>query len=82
MLADQGYDSPGLRCYIAERGITLVIPGRSHRKVAVEYDHHRYGERHLAVCLIGRVNRYRRVFTRLEKLNTTARHRTAQSKCG
>ena len=69
VIADKGYDAQSLRRYIAERGMTPVIPGRSHRKVAVAYDHHLYGERHLVECLIGKMKRYRRVFTRFEKLS-------------
>ena len=37
VIADQGYDAQWLRDYIAELGMTAVIPGRSHRKVVV-YD--------------------------------------------
>ena len=37
VIADQGYDAQWLREYIAELGMTAVIPGRSNRKVVV-YD--------------------------------------------
>ena len=35
----------------------------------VVYDPDLYGERHLVECFIGKVKRYRRVFTRFEKLS-------------
>ena len=47
----------------------ITQPGRSHRKVTVVYDRHRYGERHLVECLIGQMKCCRRVFTRFEKLS-------------
>ena len=69
MIADQGYDAEWLREYIAELGMTAVMPGRSNRKVVVVvYDQDLYEERHLVECFIGKVKRYRRVFTRFEKL--------------
>ena len=69
MIADKGYDAQWLREYISELGMTAVIPGRSSRKVEVVYDTDLYGERHLVECFIGKVKRYRRVFTRFEKLS-------------
>ena len=69
VIADKGYDAQWLREYIAELEMTAVIPGRSSRKVEVVYDTDLYGERHLVECFIGKVKRYRRVFTRFEKLS-------------
>ena len=69
VIADKGYDAQWLRECIAELGMTAVIPGRSSRKVVVVYDPDLYGERHLVECFIGKVKRYRRVFTRFEKLS-------------
>ena len=68
VIADMGYDAQWLRDYIAELGMTAVIPGRSNRKVVV-YDPDLYGERHLVECFIGKVKRYRRVFTQFEQLS-------------
>ena len=48
--------------------MTAVIPGRSNRRVTIVYDPDVYGERHLAERFIGKVKRYRRVFTRFEQL--------------
>ena len=68
VIADKGYDAQWLREWIAELGMTPVIPGRSNRKVVVVYDPDVYGESHLVECFIGKVKRYRRVFTRFKKL--------------
>ena len=67
MIAHKGYDAQWLREYIAELGMTAVVPGRSNRRVV--HDPDLYGERHLVECFIGKVKRYRRVFTRFEKLS-------------
>ena len=69
VIGDKGYDAQGLRHYILAQGMTPVIPGRSNRKVVVVYDQHLYRERHLVECLIGKIKRYRRIFTRFEKLS-------------
>ena len=69
VIGDKGYDAQGLRHYIAAQGMTPVIPGRSNRKIVVVYDQHLYPERHLVECFIGKIKRYRRVFTRFEKLS-------------
>ena len=77
VIGDKGYDAQGLGDYILAQGMlaqgmTPVIPGRSNRKVVkvvVVYDAHLYRERHLVECLIGKLKRYRRIFTRFEKLS-------------
>ena len=45
-----------------------MIPGRSNRKVTIVYGPDVYRERHLVERFIGQAKRYRRVFTRFEKL--------------
>ena len=69
VIADKGYDAEWLRECIAELGMTAVTPGRSNRRVVVLHDPDLYGERHLVECFIGKVKRYRRVFTRFEQLS-------------
>ena len=68
VIADKGYDARWLRECIAELGITAVPPGRSNWKAVVVYDPDVYGECHLVERFIGKVKRYRRVFTRFEQL--------------
>ena len=69
VIADKGYDAQWLREWIAEWGMTAVIPERSNRRVTIVYDPDVYGERHLVERFIGKVKRYRRVFTRFEQLS-------------
>jgi len=38
LLADKGYDADSIRRDLHERGIKPVIPGRSNRKIPIEYD--------------------------------------------
>ena len=49
--------------------MTAAIPGRSNRRVTIVYDPDVYGERHLVERFMGKVKRYRRVFTRFEQLS-------------
>ena len=69
MIAGKGYDARWLREWIAELGMTPVMPWRSNRRVVIVYDPDVYGERHLVERFIGQVKRYLRVFTRFEKLS-------------
>ena len=70
VLADKGYDAQEFRRHILELGMTPVIPPSSNRKEPADYDRHRYRERHLVECFIGKMKHYRRIFSRFEKLDT------------
>ncbi|MCL6252360.1 transposase [Altererythrobacter sp. KTW20L] len=37
-LADKGYDADAIRADLANRNIEAVMPGRSNRRVKIEYD--------------------------------------------
>jgi transposase len=69
LIADKGYDSGPLIESIRARGIEAVIPPKKNRLVQRVYDRHLYRERHLVECFIGKINHYRRVFSRFEKLS-------------
>ena len=47
LLADRAFDADWLRHKLTEDGIAPVIPPRSNRKIAVEYDNEIYKWRHL-----------------------------------
>ena len=68
MIADQGYDAQQFIEYLTEGGMVVVVPARANRKEPREYDTRLYRERHLVECGIGRIKRYRRVFSRFDKL--------------
>jgi transposase len=46
-----------------------VIPPRSNRKEPRDYDQHRYRERHLIECFMGKIKHFRRIFSRFDKLD-------------
>jgi transposase len=68
VLADKAYDANSFIEWLAQRDIEIVIPPRKHRKQGREYDEHRYGERHLVECFFNKLKRFRRIFTRYDKL--------------
>jgi len=68
VLADKAYDANSFIEWLAQRDIEIVIPPRKHRKQGREYDKHRYGERHRVECLFNKIKRFRRIFTRYDKL--------------
>ena len=68
MLADKAYDANTFIEWLVQRDIEIVIPPCKNRKQVREYDKHRYGERHLVECFFNKIKRFRRIFTRYEKL--------------
>lgn len=69
--ADKGYDSDALRRQLESAGNICVIPGKSNRKVAVEYDREFYKWRRLVENFFQRIKRFRRICQRVEKLSAT-----------
>ena len=67
VVADRGYDGDALRETIKAQGAEPVIPGRKNRTVAVKYDKHCYGSRHVSENFFCRIKDQRRVATRYEK---------------
>ena len=67
-IGDKGYDSADLIAFIEAKEADPVIPSRTNRVEAREYDKHVYKERHLVECFINKIKWYRRIFTRYDKL--------------
>ena len=67
VIADKGYDSSELIGEIEAGGAKAVIPPRSNRKVARDYDKHLYKDRNLAERFLNKVKNCRRVATRYDK---------------
>jgi len=67
ILGDKGYDSDNLRAQIQAQQCTPVIPGKSNRKVSIDYDKHIYKERHAVECFFGKLKQFRRTFSRFDK---------------
>jgi transposase len=68
VIADKGYDAAPFIMKLKERNCKVVIPSRVNRKEQREIDLHLYKERHLIENQIGKLNHFRRVFSRFDKL--------------
>ena len=68
VLADKGYDADYIVDAVKEMEAEVVIPPKSNRKVAREYDTHLYKERNLIERMYGKLKHFRRVATRYDKL--------------
>lgn len=67
LIADKGYDANHVVEAAEARGMTVVIPPRSNRKIKRPVDLHIYKERHLVESFFCRLKQYRRIATRYEK---------------
>jgi transposase len=67
-LADKGYDADAIRADLASRNIKAVIPGRSNRRVKIEYDRALYKERNQIERFFGRLKIIRAIATRYDQL--------------
>lgn len=67
VLGDKAYDSNAIRNLLENMNAQAVIPYRSCRKEAIEYDRHTYKERRLVENFFQFIKRYRRIGTRYEK---------------
>ncbi|MER9777150.1 IS5 family transposase [Mesorhizobium sp. M0220] len=67
-LADKGYDADTIRADLAERKIEPVIPGRSNRRVKIEYDRALYKQRNRIERMFGHLKINRAIATRYDQL--------------
>ncbi|WP_369821024.1 IS5 family transposase [Novosphingobium sp. CCH12-A3] len=67
-LADKGYDADAIRTDLAERKIKAVIPGRSNRRVKIEYDRALYKQRNRIERMFGQLKINRAIATRYDQL--------------
>ena len=68
LIADRAYDADDFIQLILEAEAQVVIPPRAKRTEPRDYDEHLYKERHLIECFINKIKRYRRIFSRFDKL--------------
>ncbi len=68
LLADKGYDADWLRTDLRKSGTVPVIPGTRSRKRPIRYDKLRYKDRWRAEAVFCRLEDFRRVTTRYDKL--------------
>ena len=70
-LADKAYDADErVRKVLIGQGIVPVIPGKSNRKVVINYDKELYKSRHLIENFFARLKQYRAIATRYDKRAT------------
>jgi transposase len=67
MLADKGYDADSFIQSLAVRGIAVVIPPKSNRKVQRDCDYALYAERNLVERFFNTIKHFRGIATRYEK---------------
>jgi transposase len=67
LLCDKAYDADELRAWLASKGITSCIPGKSNRVVPIEYDKTLYKKRHIVENFFEKIKRHHRVATRYDK---------------
>jgi transposase len=68
VLADKGYDANYIVDAVIAMKAEAVIPPKSNRKHAREYDADLYKERNLIERMYGKLKQFRRVATRYDKL--------------
>jgi transposase len=71
LIADTAFDADGFRRKLSEAGTTAVIPPNPPRARAVRYDRDLYKERHVVECFFAKLEQFRRIATRYEKLKAT-----------
>ena len=69
LLMDRAYEGNITRQLAADLGYWPVVPPRRHRKVKWDYDKELYRQRNAVERLFGRLKRFRRIFTRYDKLD-------------
>jgi len=66
---DRTYERDETRALAVELGYILVVPPKSSRKNPWEYDKELYKQRNQVERLFRRLKRFRRIFTRYDKLD-------------
>jgi transposase len=69
MLMDRAYEGKGMREKAARKGFIPVVPPRKNRKNPWEYDRERYKQRNEIERYFLRLKRFRKIFTRYDKLD-------------
>ncbi len=69
VLADRGYAAAELVVAVLEHGSEAVNPPHQRAKIQRDYDRWLYRERHLNECCINKLKPFRRLFSRVDKLD-------------
>ena len=69
MIMDKAYEGDTMRAKAIEKGFVPVVPPKSNRKEPWEYDEERYKQRNEIERYFLRLKRFRKIFTRYDKLD-------------
>ena len=69
LLMDRAYEGDETRALAVELGYIPVVPPKSNRKDPWDYDKQLYKQRNQVERLFRRIKRFRRIFTRYDKLD-------------
>ncbi len=69
MLMDRAYEGDAMRAKVIEKGFLPVVPPKRNRKHPWDYDKERYTQRNEIERCILRLKRFRKIFTRYDKLD-------------
>jgi transposase len=69
LLMDRAYEDDKTRAFAVEQGFNPVVPPKKNRIESWDYDKELYKRRNEVERLFRRIKRFRRVFTRYEKLD-------------
>lgn len=70
LLMDKAYEDDQTRALAVKQGFIPVVPPKSNRREPWEYDKEMYKNRNEVERFFLRIKRFRRVFTRYDKLDT------------
>ena len=68
---DKAYDSNAIRHFLGVQEIEVVIPPRSNRTEAIDYDKEKYKRREKVERFFNKLKQFRRIATRYDKLGRT-----------
>jgi len=69
VIMDRAYEGDEARQLVRDLGMTPVVPPKSNRREPWDYDRHLYRKRNEVERLFRRLKRFRRIFTRFDKLD-------------
>jgi len=69
IIMDRAYEGDGMRTKVIEKGFIPVVPPKKNRIEPWEYDKERYKERNEIERYFLRLKRFRKIFTRYDKLD-------------
>lgn len=69
ILMDKAYEGDNMRSAAMNKGFVPVVPPKSNRKDPWEYDKQRYRQRNQIERYFLRLKRFRKIFTRYDKLD-------------